>query len=415
MPNLPPPDLVLSRRQLLAVGGGVTAGLLAGCTDLTETPLPDWQRRLTTATDGAPKSIAFLGDSITFGAGAVPNGNSAPKFRWCYPGQLRAMLEPSYGNAGTGWILMNHDLWPITLDNQDWEPRITVTGRITKPMAGPFGRSCFTIPKTAGKKPSSYVEFTADGTIFSTLVLAKPAGRSQQMVSIDGGPPQVLTNSLAGGSTPDVSARRGPHPDQVLTDLIMGSDGPHTLRIWARGDAVDLVAVRARTGTGRFIIDTPAISGMSLQSFLRADQAAGDTRTNGLAYLDTFDFDLLIIALGTNDYNAGRSIDDVRLDLKSVVERQRSTGGDVALLFPPISSPTLYPGAPAPTYVDYEQLYATLATELDVPFLDLTHLWGSTFDEANAVLPPRYADGVIHPSDGGASDMATRCRTFLAL
>jgi lysophospholipase L1-like esterase len=101
--------------------------------------------------------------------------------------------------------------------------------------------------------------------------------------------------------------------------------------------------------------------------------------------------------------------------LTKVIDRQRGTKGEVALLFPPISSPRLYPGSGAPTYTDYENLYATVAAAAGVPFLDLTHLWGADFAASDAVQPPKYADHAIHPSDDGAHDIAAACRTFLGL
>ena len=292
---------------------------------------------------------------------------------------------------------MNQALWPLTADNAGWDPRLVVTGRIGKPRAGPFGHACFRIPP-GGRSPSSYVEFTAAGSTFSTLVLAEPSGR--HLVSVDGAPP--------------VSARGvrvGPH---LVTDISTGSDGPHTIRIWGTGDSVDLVAVRASTGAGRLVINTVAISGESLSTFLGGDPAKASAYA-GLPFLDTFGFDLLVVALGTNDYNAGTPLDTVRAALTAIVDRQRATDGDVVLSFPPISAPRLYPGPPAPTYADYEQLYAGVAAELGVPFLDLTRLWGPDFAAADAVQPQKYADHAIHPSDNGAHDIAERFRAIFAL
>ena len=292
---------------------------------------------------------------------------------------------------------MNHALWPPTTDNAGWDPRIMVNGRIGKPSAGLFGHACFRIPP-GGRSPASYVEFTAAGSTFSTLVLAQPSGR--HLVSVDGAPP-VRARGV----------RTGPH---LVADIPTGSDGPHTLRIWGTGDSVDLVAVRASTGAGRLSINTVAVSGESLSTFLGGDPPKG-TAYAGLPFIDTFGFDLLVVALGTNDYNTGTPLDEVRRHLTAIVARQRATGGDVALFFPPISAPRLYPGPPAPTYTDYEQLFATVAADVGVPFLDLTHLWGPTFEAADAVQPPKYADHAIHPSDNGAHDIAEQFRAFFAL
>ena len=141
------------------------------------------------------------------------------------------------------------------------------------------------------------------------------------------------------------------------------------------------------------------------------DETAGST---GLPFLDTLRFDVLVLELGANDYNAGSPLDTTQGYLEQVIHRQRAGGGDVALLFPPISSPRLYPGGGAPTYDEYAARFAEVATRERCLFIDLTHLWGRTFDESDALRPPRYADE-IHPSDAGAVDIAGRCQVALAL
>ncbi|WP_375423970.1 SGNH/GDSL hydrolase family protein [uncultured Friedmanniella sp.] len=400
MPALPPPSR-LTRRALLGAAGAVAVGSLLGC-DGPSAPAPaSWQQRLRTATPGSPRRIAFLGDSISFGGGPPPgSGSSLPKYRWCYPGQLRAALDTTYGAAGTGWVLMNHALWPVTAANRGWEPRVRVVGRVTKEAAGPFKRACFGIP-AGGRRPRSYVEFTAAGSRFTTLVRGQPGGRSRQLVSVDGGALHSLANVAA------------PAPGLLRSDIPTGSAGRHTIRVWGDVGRCDLVAVSASTGEGLYLVDNVSSSGESLLTFLGPADPALEPLF-GLPYVARFAFDLLVVELGTNDYNAGRPLEEVEPEVRLLLDRQRATGGDVVLTFPPVSAPSLHP-AGGPTYAEYVDRYAAIASATGTPFLDLSHLWGATFAEADAVRPQKYADHAIHPSDSGAADIAARVRSFLEL
>ena len=403
----------LNRRSLLGLAGSATLGLVAGCTTDRPPTLQPWQQRLRSATPDRPRRIGILGDSISFGGGAPPGaGSSLPKYRWCYPGQLRETLATAYGSGGTGWVLMNHALWPLTASNRGWDPRVRVVGPVIKVAAGPFKRSCFGIPD-GGRRPRSYVEFTATGRIFSTLVLGQRGGRSRQLVSVDGGRAIALANMATGGPAPEIAPRPKTVPGQLWTDIPTGSPGQHTLRIWGDGGRCDLVAVCASTGSAPYVVDNVSISGESLLTFLGPDDPALEPRF-GLPDVATFALDLLVVELGANDYNAGRPLADVERELRLLLDRQRATGGDAALTFPPLSSPSLQP-AGGPSYADYVARYASVAASTSTPFLDLSHLWGSTFAEADAVWPQKYADHAIHPSDSGAADIAARFRSFLAL
>ena len=408
----------LTRREAIVLGLGVAVGALAtGCSEPEAPAQPEWQRRLTTGTQHDPVRISFLGDSITFGGGAAGSGNSAPKPRSCYPGQLRELLRPVYGDAGTGWVLMNQALWPVTATNHGWDPRLTFAGPIGKTAAGPFKLACAEIPpsKPSTGAPAAYLEFVASGSVVSTLALAKAGGNSRQLITVDGAPPVRARNVRDGGPVPDLESRPGTNPNHLQTDLALDSDGEHRVRVWAEGDSCELVAVRMGTGSGLVDLDVLAVSGQSLNSFAGAGNDDERTGRFGLPFVDTFAADLLVIALGTNDYNEGRALAEVRALLGTLIDRQRATDGDVALTFPPISSPQLYPGDGAPSYTDYEQLYADIAAEKAVPFLDLTHLWGADFAESDSRQPQKYADHAIHPSDDGAHDIALAWKDFLGL
>lgn len=405
---VPAPPLRLDRRRLLGWGAALAAGLaVSGCTGDEPAPPQPWQQRLGTATTADPHRIGVLGDSIAFGS-----GSSSPKPLHSVVGLLRQSLARTYGDGGTGWLLLNQQAWPLTPQNQGWDPRLVVHGPVTPVPAGPFRRTCAGLPDGGPDGARAHVELTAEGRTASTLVLAQPGGRSQQLVSVDGGEPVALRNVLAGGPAPDVPSRSGPVPEHVVSEVDLGSPGPHTVRVWARGGPVHLVAVGTGTGASPYVVDGLAVAGESLETFLGPDDPARESFF-GLPFVDTLAEDLLLVELGANDYNAGRPLDAVEADLRRLVARQQATGGDVALCFPPVSSPTLHrPGTP--TYEDYTERWSEVSDDLGIGFCDLSRIWGDTFAEASALQPSRYAD-LLHPTDAGAADLAARVQTFLGL
>ncbi|GAA1840544.1 hypothetical protein GCM10009714_23430 [Microlunatus capsulatus] len=405
---VPAPPLRLDRRRLLGWGGALAAGLaVGGCTgDEPPAPAP-WQQRLRTATPAGPRRIGVLGDSVAFGS-----GSSSPKPLHSLVGLLRQSLARTYGDGGTGWLLLNQQAWPVTAQNRGWDPRLVVHGPVTKIAAGLFRRTCAGLPDGGPDGSRAHVELTAEGRTATTLVLAQPGGRSQQLVSVDGGAPVALRNVLTGGPEPDVAPRGGPVAGHLVSEVDLGSPGRHTVRVWASGGPVHLVAVGTGTGAGPYVVDELAVAGESLETFLGPDDPARESFF-GLPFLDTLAEDLLLVELGANDYNAGRPLDAVEADLRRLVTRQQATGGDVALCFPPVSSPTLYrPGTP--TYADYTTRWTAVADDLGIGFCDLSRIWGDTFAEASALQPPRYAD-LLHPTDAGAADLAARVQDFLGL
>ncbi|SDT15014.1 GDSL-like Lipase/Acylhydrolase family protein [Friedmanniella luteola] len=404
---MPAPPLRLDRRRLLGWGGALAAAGLVGCTAGPPAEPAPWQQRLRTATPGRPRRIAVLGDSVAFGS-----GSSSPKPLHSFVGVLRADLDRTYGAGGTGWLLLNQQQWPVTPQNRGWDPRLVVHGPVTKVAAGLFRRTCAALPDGGTDGARAHVELTAEGRTLTTLVLAQPGGRSQQLVSVDGGEPVALRNVVGGGPAPDVQPRGGRVPGHLVSEVDLGSPGTHTVRVWARGGPVHLVALGTTTGTAPYVVDGLAVAGESLETFLGPDDPARESFF-GLPFVDTLAPDLLLVELGANDYNAGRPLDAVEADLRRLVARQQATGGDVALCFPPVSSPTLH-RAGTPTYTDYTDRWSAVAADVDVGFCDLSRVWGDTFEEASAQQPPRYAD-LLHPSDAGAADLGTRVRAFLGL
>lgn len=397
---------------------GVPAGTVHVGPFKTASNKPAWQTALI-GTNSTPAKIGFLGDSITFGAGKY--GNSAPKYRNSYPGQLRTALAATYGDAGTGWVLFNNDLIPLVTDsastayNVGWDDRVSVVGGVVETSAGLHGRSCWSIPDSgSATTASAYVQVTAKGNKFTLLSFPKTSGTSQGVIQVDNGTPVTIRNVQTGGPTPGVERLSYTPAWHVVTDITIPDDGNnHTIKMWGLGDTLDVSSWRVRTGKGAVEISNLGISGMGMGTMLTNDTTTGK---RGQALIPTFNVDHLVIAIGANDYNGAVPLTTAETRLRTIIGWQRAAKGtdSVSAYFPPISSPTLYPGAPAATYADYGAMFARVCDELGVPFLDLTYLWGATFDQSNAVTPRKYAD-TLHPTDSGSADIAARFRSFFAL
>jgi acyl-CoA thioesterase-1 len=120
---------------------------------------------------------------------------------------------------------------------------------------------------------------------------------------------------------------------------------------------------------------------------------AGDTSAGGLRRLDWAlegDVKVLILALGANDALRGLSVDEMRENLRTIIERARQRGIDVLLAG--MEAPPNY----GPEYtVKFRQVYRDLAREdrvVFVPFL---------LDGVAGQARFNQADG-IHPNAEGA-------------
>lgn len=126
--------------------------------------------------------------------------------------------------------------------------------------------------------------------------------------------------------------------------------------------------------------------------------------------IDVAQPDLLVTALGTNDWQAGTPASASKAAITAVIDQVRMSGtkpggglyagGDAMLLWPPVPDIDGL-GKSAPLRADYRQMFYDVSDEKNVPLLDLEVLWGdyATDDAAG------YFDNGIHPSDSGNRDI----------
>jgi len=133
---------------------------------------------------------------------------------------------------------------------------------------------------------------------------------------------------------------------------------------------------------------------------------SGDTAANGLARFHwsvaSLDADLVVVALGANDFLLGIAPEETRANLATIVEQARDLGIAVVLAGLELRS-TRQPGSREDAFAD---VYANLAAAYDVPFYPA--LLKGVRDQPHLLQP----DG-LHPTAEGVEVMADNLSAFL--
>lgn len=337
--------------------------------------------------------IAFLGDSIVFGT-----GNTANKYEKSHAGQLRKILDSRHGAAGTGIVAANVAVRATpALDN-----RFTFSAGAVAQNWGLHESSMFNLPLAA-----DYVEFTAVADEFYVYTIGSPT------LSVDGGTAVV---QVGGNKLPGYSS------NHLVFKVTTGSTASHTIRIAGNAaGAVQVFGVEGRiTGNGRWRVTNQGFDGKSLATLFNNNTSGETTGLRGLPFIDSLKADLLVIALGINDWQATASVAASKALLTSVVQRQRSkatnalggphAGGEAVLLWNPspytADVPTGLQPVGGPTWAAYRDMYYQVADEQNCALIDLGQLWGLDFNKVfGSTYGGLFADR-IHPNDRGAGDMA---------
>ncbi|MGH9331663.1 MAG: arylesterase [Vicinamibacterales bacterium] len=195
-----------------------------------------------------------------------------------------------------------------------------------------------------------------------------------------------------GGCRPTVEIVRDPAPAQV-TKTAGESSRP---RIVALGDSLT---------AGLGLVESEAYPTL-LQQKLDAEGydfdvvnagVSGDTSAGGLRRLDWAldgDVKILVVALGANDALRGLSIDEMKQNLTTIIERARERG--VAVLLAGMEAPPNY----GPEYtVKFRQVYRDLARTHRVVFVPFL------LDGVAGQARLNQGDG-IHPNAEGARQVA---------
>ena len=362
----------------------------------------------------------MLGGSSGFGAAQY--GATPPKWLNSYPGVLRTALATVYGDAGTGIVPANSVIRTGTGLTNGWDQRWAYTGTITDEALGWHKQSCFTLAT------GEAVMFTSSCISFRAYLLSAAGGACQ--VSIDGTAVGTIRSDSA-GAAPSLAPVSTAKANHLVTNIPAGALGSHTLTLAATTGPVRVLQVEAKTGQGRYVVDNPSFSGKSLSTL--GLSSGNNDEAGGLYGLPIVDLALAqgrgvaLLALGTNDWQAGTSIATVSTYLTTLVNRVKSVTGWTPIIYTqPQPSPTLK-NTTGPTWTEYANLYQERAAALAVPILDHWRLWaGSSVTDEQAIYNAGNALGMyadtLHPSDKGAASIATggyggnpSVRTFLGI
>jgi len=360
--------------------------------------------------------VAFVGDSIPKGAAAT--GASSPKPTNCYPGQLRTRLNGIHGSAGSGITIADAN----DRANPTWDPRWTYGGASFLDHAFGFhGSACFRL--NGGSDAT--LDFTDIADEFWIYTFSSGSGAFSIQVDAQAAVTATHLSSGAGGT---VARETGFHANGGnainVFKVSTGSTASHTLKIRpsvTAGQNTFVWGVEARVnGNGKFRVSNASISGKSLMTFFGSSSTPETyndaTGLYGLPLIDSLKSDLLVIALGINDWQGQRSLSSVENWLNILIDRQRAStvsspgcvpaNGDVVLLWNPKPDTATLAGGPAsnsnPSWDDYRNLYYEVAEKKDVALIDLGERWR---DYTTANSYGLYAD-TIHPGDKGAGDIA---------
>ncbi|MCU4184038.1 SGNH/GDSL hydrolase family protein [Acidiferrimicrobium sp. IK] len=335
----------------------------------------------------APANILAIGDSITEGVGASVVGN-----RWL--NRLMTSLQsglPSGAVGGFGYIPAYYN------DVAEGAVEVwTFSGTTTPTQQGDYGLGMRAMLIDTTDTGTATITCSSIGLVFTPAMGAA----CTVSVVVDGGAPQ--TSTIAAGTI-----------SQVFTPTVDG-DGPHTFTVGlTAGNAVfeGCYVYNGDESKGVRVFDG-AKSGMQTSDFLAQVSTAGPAWINTAA-------DVVLIALGTNDWRSGMTAATFQANLDSLIS-------DVAAQ---INKPATYilvafpqPGAPGQngqtaTWAQFlAAYYAAAAARTDTVVCDLGQRMYSYYVEGSDPLGLWWpTDGLyVHPSDKGHALVGAILSSFIA-
>jgi lysophospholipase L1-like esterase len=323
------------------------------------------------------------------------------------------MLNTHYGDAGSGIVTAN----PTVRANPAWDPRFTFGGASFLDHAfGIYSSSAYRLNAAS----DATLDFTAVADEFWIYTLSSGTGTFTYQV--DSG--TVVSASTAGSGAGGTAVRESGFYNTASNShnvykVTTGSTASHVLKLRpsATGNLFVMYVEARINGNGRFRISNAAQSSKSLPNIVPTagiHDFGDSTGLTGLAPVDSLKADLLILALGINDWQGQHALNNIRLRLETMIARQRAStnptagvvpaNGDIVLLWnPQPDTATLGGGAYInPQWNDVRNLFYEVAEDNDVALIDLGERW-KNYSTANGL--GLYAD-TIHPSDKGAGDIA---------
>lgn len=353
--------------QITAPRSGYNAQLSAY--NVTESSIRRWRAQLAKAqvsASAAPARILCLGDSITEGT-----VGSTPFRSYNWPARLRTVLaaDGRAGSVGEGCVVVGGQV-PASYDER-WTLG-SGWSRVTGGLDGMWqaapgsGTLSFPVPSCDTIK-IWYVRHSINGT---------------------------WTWNVDGGSSTGV-ASNGAISIQSTTFTV--SAGAHTLNIIPHATTGYAMIIGIEYYTAAARNDVEVITGGGHSGYTSGQLATGSASPTTSFY--TTDMmvalapDLTAICLGRNDAS-GVGSSGYKASMSIIIDAARTTASkDVLLVAPPPASAGSYP---------YDSVIRTalyqLADEKDLPLLDLTLRFGSSWNAA----PYNLSADNLHPNDAGS-------------
>lgn len=349
--------------------------------------------------------LVVLGDSIAFGAAGA--GATVPKNLNSWPGVLRASLDERFGAAGTGITIAQHAL----IDNPSWDNHIDPSGAQRVGM-GLHRTGVWKVP--AGEETSFVADasefwvwnLSASGPLARVRVNGADVGRMRNVKSDRSNAAELISEDGYGGT-------------QMMTCIAAADGGRNELTLEAEDGHLALLGIEGRVPTkGTWRVTNASINGKALSTLFAGDgNDDPESELFGLGMVDSLRADILVIALGTNDWHGGATKETVKENLTTLIQRQRATGtsvaggtlagGDAVLLFNPQPSidDSGYPTYIATAKTPWDQIRAAfheVSAEQHCELIDLGDLWGGFGKSAEL----GYMADDLHVSDAGAKQIA---------
>ena len=234
--------------------------------------------------------VAVIGDSIAYGLYASAPAPVPTSTSW--PGIVRAGLQASYGDGGTGFVssaaspddsagAYPSGSWPVNHYGSNWT--------IQQASSSTAYQSINAFAMTT-QHPGDYITFAVRGSSIVVWYVSAPGGATFS-VQIDGTTVASAVNSAAGAAASNST---------LFAGLAGGAHLVTITHTGAAGSAATIMGVDAVNGRG-VVVDLYAQSGQSLTGFVAAH---GAVATAGAAARQA---SLLILALGVNDASGGVS------------------------------------------------------------------------------------------------------------
>jgi len=340
--------------------------------------------------------IVVLGDSIGSLEGHVPN--PAHKNNWF--GRMKNQIIRRYGESGTGIIMIDR----IVRATPAFDARIAGSGVINDEPYGMFKMACAELSASGGAR--YYLNSIGD----TTRVYGLPAGSGINSAHRTGviktfanttTPPAVNVNPIAGYQQLVTEIPWGSVAESIV-DLGPANTGPVNANMHLLG----MESLVKKNGT--FRVSNISVSGQSINSLFAAGGTNDETNGfYGLPMIDMVRADLLIVALGVNDWMGLVSVANIKTYLTTLIRRQRDKsagrpGGDILLVWNPQPNLMLLTPPTQAPWADYRQAYYDVADAENVALVDLGLAWG---DFAKGTALGLFSDG-IHPNAAGAADMS---------